>query len=307
MSFSKSGSTKCIQYECNWINRIWKDHSGIMTERECCSSSTPSIYLSIYTGTRSRRWPLWPVCARDGLVQLVERINYRPVSLTCITSKLMKHVVCSHIRAHLDKMSILSPFQHGFLPASAARPNSSLLSTIWQPYTTKACKRTLVSWTFPKLLMSSPIKDCLTSSPTTALTAAVINGSSPSWGAEPRRWWWMEHFQMRHPLLVEFLRGTSSGPCCFFFSSMICLPQPHPELGYNALRMTASSTAPSATHRTKSRINMTLTTWSAGPSNGGCDSALQSAKSWGQQGPSSAIASTTWMDRFSKRYRKQHT
>ena len=43
-----------------------------------------------------------------------EAANYRPVSLTCITSKLMEHVVCSHIRAHLDKMSILSPFQHGF-------------------------------------------------------------------------------------------------------------------------------------------------------------------------------------------------
>ena len=43
-----------------------------------------------------------------------EAANYRPVSLTCITSKLMEHVVYSHTRAHLDKMSILSPFQHGF-------------------------------------------------------------------------------------------------------------------------------------------------------------------------------------------------
>ena len=48
--------------------------------------------------------------------------------------------------------------------------------------------------------------------------------------------------------------------------------------------MTASSTAPSATHRTKSCFNMTLTTWSAGPSNGVCDSTLQSARSWGIQG-----------------------
>ena len=40
--------------------------------------------------------------------------NYRPVSLTCITSKLMEHVLCSHIRQHLDDHSILSPFQHGF-------------------------------------------------------------------------------------------------------------------------------------------------------------------------------------------------
>ena len=26
----------------------------------------------------------------------------------------MEHIVCFHIRAHLDRMSILSPFQHGF-------------------------------------------------------------------------------------------------------------------------------------------------------------------------------------------------
>ena len=40
--------------------------------------------------------------------------NYRPVSLTCITSKIMEHIICSHVRDHLDSHSILSPFQHGF-------------------------------------------------------------------------------------------------------------------------------------------------------------------------------------------------
>ena len=43
-----------------------------------------------------------------------EPANYRPVSLTCITSKLMEHIICSHIRGLLDKPSILSRFQHGF-------------------------------------------------------------------------------------------------------------------------------------------------------------------------------------------------
>ena len=28
--------------------------------------------------------------------------NYRPVSLTCITSKLMEHIICSQVRGHLD-------------------------------------------------------------------------------------------------------------------------------------------------------------------------------------------------------------
>ena len=40
--------------------------------------------------------------------------NYRPVSLTCIASKLMEHIFCTHIRGHLDSHQILSPSNHGF-------------------------------------------------------------------------------------------------------------------------------------------------------------------------------------------------
>ena len=34
-------------------------------------------YLSIYTGARSRRWPLWLACAREGLVWLVKSVLVR--------------------------------------------------------------------------------------------------------------------------------------------------------------------------------------------------------------------------------------
>ena len=40
--------------------------------------------------------------------------NYRPVSLTCIACKLMEHILCTHIRAHLDHHQILAPENHGF-------------------------------------------------------------------------------------------------------------------------------------------------------------------------------------------------
>ena len=40
--------------------------------------------------------------------------NYRPVSLTCISCKLMEHVLCTHIRSHLDRHGIITPVQHGF-------------------------------------------------------------------------------------------------------------------------------------------------------------------------------------------------
>ena len=40
--------------------------------------------------------------------------NYRPVSLTCVSCKLLEHILCSHIRDYLDRHNILSPYQHGF-------------------------------------------------------------------------------------------------------------------------------------------------------------------------------------------------
>ena len=40
-------------------------------------------------------------------------MNYRPVSLTCITCKLFEHILCKHILAHLEDHKILIDLQHG--------------------------------------------------------------------------------------------------------------------------------------------------------------------------------------------------
>ena len=40
--------------------------------------------------------------------------NYRPISLTCVSCKLLEHIICHHIHEHLDKHSIVSSLQHGF-------------------------------------------------------------------------------------------------------------------------------------------------------------------------------------------------
>ena len=42
-------------------------------------------------------------------------VNYRPVSLTCICSKLMEHIIVSQIGKHLQNHNILDKNQHGFL------------------------------------------------------------------------------------------------------------------------------------------------------------------------------------------------
>ena len=40
--------------------------------------------------------------------------NYRPISLTCICSKVMEHIVLSHISKHVSRSNILVNEQHGF-------------------------------------------------------------------------------------------------------------------------------------------------------------------------------------------------
>jgi hypothetical protein len=40
--------------------------------------------------------------------------NYRPISLTCISCKIMEHVITKHILNHLESNSLLYDLQHGF-------------------------------------------------------------------------------------------------------------------------------------------------------------------------------------------------
>ena len=40
--------------------------------------------------------------------------NYRPISLTCVVSKIMEHVVCSNIMNFASRHNILYKLQHGF-------------------------------------------------------------------------------------------------------------------------------------------------------------------------------------------------
>ena len=40
--------------------------------------------------------------------------NYRPVSLTSVTCKLLEHIICKHILTPLEKYNILTSLNHGF-------------------------------------------------------------------------------------------------------------------------------------------------------------------------------------------------
>ena len=41
--------------------------------------------------------------------------NYRPISLTCICSKMMEHILVSLMNKHIKEHGILVPHEHGFI------------------------------------------------------------------------------------------------------------------------------------------------------------------------------------------------
>ena len=78
---------------------------------------TPVVHVtftqSLSTGELPTEWTqanIAPILKKGSKLQAV---NYRPVSLTCITRKLFEHIICKHILAHLEDHKILTDLQHG--------------------------------------------------------------------------------------------------------------------------------------------------------------------------------------------------
>ena len=83
---------------------------------------------SLHTGELPSDWKTALVTPifKKGNKHLPE--NYRPVSLTSISCKVMEHIVCHHVLEHLDQHRILSSFQYGFRAMRSCE--TQLLTTI---------------------------------------------------------------------------------------------------------------------------------------------------------------------------------
>ena len=69
---------------------------------------------SLETGEIPKEWLLASICPLFKKGDRTLAHNYRPVSLTCIPCKLLEHIVCSNIMAHLDEHQLLSDRRHAF-------------------------------------------------------------------------------------------------------------------------------------------------------------------------------------------------
>lgn len=94
------------------------DNITPMIYRELAEEIAPcltKIFRKSYeTGKVPNDWKQANVCPIFKKGEKYVASNYRPVSLTCIASKLMEHIITSNIMAHANSNNILYDLQHGF-------------------------------------------------------------------------------------------------------------------------------------------------------------------------------------------------
>ena len=86
--------------------------------KQLASTIAPTLQVifqkSINTGRVPSDWKQANVSPIFKKGERYNAANYRPVSLTCICSKLLEHIVTKHLVSHLEENNILYNLQHGF-------------------------------------------------------------------------------------------------------------------------------------------------------------------------------------------------
>ena len=86
---------------------------------------------SIDTGEIPKEWSLANICPLFKKSDRSLACNYRPVSLTCAPCKLLEHIVCSNIMAHLDEYKLLSDRQHAFRKGHSCETQLTTVINDW--------------------------------------------------------------------------------------------------------------------------------------------------------------------------------
>ena len=84
----------------------------------CADSIAPALTMifqrSLDTGRLPKDWLSANISSayKKGDRHLAE--NYRPISLTSVSCKILEHIICRHLLNHLEKNNILTKLNHGF-------------------------------------------------------------------------------------------------------------------------------------------------------------------------------------------------
>jgi len=90
----------------------------IISVRGCSDVIAPILEIifnaSLQNHVASQDWKLANITPTFKKGDHAQPCNYRPISLTCIISKVFEHIIASTIMSHLESNGILYHVQHGF-------------------------------------------------------------------------------------------------------------------------------------------------------------------------------------------------
>ena len=171
---------------------------------------------SLNTGDLPAEWTLANVAPIFKKGSKLQAVNYRPVSLTCISCKLFEHIVCKHILGHLEDHEILTDLQHGF--RSGRSCESQLITTfhdIASAYNKKGSQIDIAVLDFSKAFDTVPHEGLLS--------------KLKHYGIDDKIWLWISNFlkQRKQRVVVDGIQsdlvtvdsgvpqGTVLGPILF--------------------------------------------------------------------------------------------
>ena len=110
---------------------VLKQLSSLIPNKACGPDQIPPWFLKTFaadiapiltgifedsmdSGTVPHRWKEANVCAVFKKGKKSDPANYRPISLTCVASKILEHIVHSFFMKHLNDHNILTDCQRGF-------------------------------------------------------------------------------------------------------------------------------------------------------------------------------------------------
>ena len=124
--------TQCVIYCCPCLLYIIFVTINGRLLQSLAKEITPVVHFiftqSLCTGELPTEWTQTNVAPIFKKGSKLQAVNYRHVSLTCITCKLFEHIICKHILAHLEDHKILTDLQHGF--RSGRSCETQLVTTI---------------------------------------------------------------------------------------------------------------------------------------------------------------------------------
>ena len=140
---------------------------------------------SLNTGDLPAEWTLANVAPIFKKGSKLQEVNYRPVSLTCISCKLFEHIVCKHILGHLEDHEILTDLQHGF--RSGRSFETQLITTfhdIASAYNKKGSQIDIAVLDFSKAFDTVPHDGLLS--------------KLKHYGIDDKIWLWISNFLKQH-------------------------------------------------------------------------------------------------------------